>query len=76
MNFRIGLTSDSNVWIGAWWIGFLAAAVICFVIAIPVLAFPAVLPGMITIPSSKILDEIIVKERKTPRRYQKDIGYK
>ncbi|XP_025992017.1 solute carrier organic anion transporter family member 4A1 isoform X2 [Solenopsis invicta] len=41
----IGLTSDSNVWIGAWWIGFLAAAVICFVIAIPVLAFPAVLPG-------------------------------
>ncbi|XP_071564364.1 solute carrier organic anion transporter family member 4A1 isoform X2 [Temnothorax nylanderi] len=41
----IGLTSDSNVWIGAWWIGFLAAAVMCFVIAIPVLAFPAVLPG-------------------------------
>ncbi|XP_018053910.1 PREDICTED: solute carrier organic anion transporter family member 4A1 isoform X1 [Atta colombica] len=41
----IGLTSDSNVWVGAWWIGFLAAAVICFVIAIPVLAFPAVLPG-------------------------------
>ncbi|XP_024869142.1 solute carrier organic anion transporter family member 4A1-like isoform X1 [Temnothorax curvispinosus] len=41
----IGLSSDSNVWIGAWWIGFLAAAVMCFVIAIPVLAFPAVLPG-------------------------------
>ncbi|XP_067214968.1 solute carrier organic anion transporter family member 4A1 isoform X2 [Linepithema humile] len=41
----IGLTPDSNVWIGAWWIGFLAAAVICFVIAIPVLAFPAILPG-------------------------------
>ncbi|KAI4497175.1 hypothetical protein M0802_007659 [Mischocyttarus mexicanus] len=41
----IGLTPDSNVWVGAWWIGFLAAAVICFVIAIPLLAFPAVLPG-------------------------------
>ncbi|XP_011349076.1 solute carrier organic anion transporter family member 4A1 isoform X1 [Ooceraea biroi] len=41
----IGLIPDSNVWIGAWWIGFLAAAVICFVIAIPVLAFPAALPG-------------------------------
>ncbi|KMQ96155.1 solute carrier organic anion transporter family member 4a1 [Lasius niger] len=42
---RIGLTPDSNVWIGAWWIGFLAAAVICFIIAVPVLAFPAALPG-------------------------------
>lgn len=41
----IGLTPDSNVWIGAWWIGFLAAAVICFIIAVPVLAFPAALPG-------------------------------
>ncbi|XP_043496047.1 solute carrier organic anion transporter family member 4A1 [Polistes fuscatus] len=41
----IGLTPDSNVWVGAWWIGFLAAAVICFVIAIPLLAFPAALPG-------------------------------
>ena len=42
---RIGLTPDSNVWIGAWWIGFLGAAVICFAIAIPILAFPAALPG-------------------------------
>ncbi|XP_043288707.1 solute carrier organic anion transporter family member 4A1 isoform X2 [Venturia canescens] len=41
----IGLTPDSNVWIGAWWIGFLAAAVICFAVAIPLLAFPAILPG-------------------------------
>lgn len=46
--FRIGLTPNSNVWVGAWWIGFLAAAVICFVIAIPILAFPAALPGMST----------------------------
>ncbi|XP_024944928.1 solute carrier organic anion transporter family member 4A1 isoform X2 [Cephus cinctus] len=41
----LGLTPDSNVWVGAWWIGFLAVAVICFVIAIPLLAFPAILPG-------------------------------
>jgi len=46
LNFRIGLTPDNNVWIGAWWIGFLAAAVICFIIAIPVLAFPGALPGI------------------------------
>lgn len=41
----IGLTPDSNVWVGAWWIGFLAAAVICFIVAIPILAFPPALPG-------------------------------
>ena len=51
--FRIGLTPHSNVWIGAWWIGFLASAVVCFVIAIPLLAFPAILPGKKTFNSSK-----------------------
>lgn len=39
------MTSNSNVWIGAWWIGFVGAGIICFVIAIPILAFPASLPG-------------------------------
>lgn len=41
----VGMTPDSNVWVGAWWIGFLAAALICFVVAVPLLAFPAGLPG-------------------------------
>lgn len=39
------MTSESNVWIGAWWIGFVASAVVCFIIAIPILAFPSALPG-------------------------------
>lgn len=50
----IGLTPDNNVWIGAWWIGFLVAAVICFIIAIPVLAFPAALPGSEELAKDKI----------------------
>lgn len=39
------MTADSNVWVGAWWIGFVGAALICFIVAIPLLAFPAGLPG-------------------------------
>ncbi|XP_066601024.1 solute carrier organic anion transporter family member 4A1 [Prorops nasuta] len=50
----IGLTPDSNVWIGAWWIGFLAAAVICFIIAIPILAFPHALPGWEDLAKEKV----------------------
>ncbi|XP_029156847.1 solute carrier organic anion transporter family member 4A1 isoform X2 [Nylanderia fulva] len=50
----IGLTPDSNVWIGAWWIGFLAAAVVCFIIAVPVLAFPAILPGSEELAKDKV----------------------
>lgn len=61
----IGLTPDNNVWIGAWWIGFLAAAVICFVIAIPVLAFPAALPGSEELAKDKI-SEAHEKSTRTP----------
>ncbi|XP_011505517.1 PREDICTED: solute carrier organic anion transporter family member 4A1 [Ceratosolen solmsi marchali] len=50
----IGLTPDSNVWIGAWWVGFLAATVICFVIALPLLAFPAILPGSEELAKEKV----------------------
>lgn len=42
---RMGLTQDSKVWVGAWWIGFLLSAFMCLILAIPVLAFPPALPG-------------------------------
>ncbi|KAK0087850.1 hypothetical protein PV325_013940 [Microctonus aethiopoides] len=50
----IGMTSNSNVWIGAWWIGFVGAGIICFVIAIPILAFPASLPGAMELAKEKV----------------------
>lgn len=50
----LGMTSESNVWIGAWWIGFVASAIICFIIAIPILAFPAELPGSKELAKEKI----------------------
>lgn len=43
--YRLGLTPESNVWVGAWWIGFLLSAVLCGLLALPLLAFPAALPG-------------------------------
>lgn len=42
---RIGLTPQSNVWIGAWWIGFIFGAIICFLLALPIIAYPSSLPG-------------------------------
>ncbi|XP_048265736.1 solute carrier organic anion transporter family member 4A1 isoform X1 [Bombus affinis] len=60
---EIGLTPNSNVWVGAWWIGFLAAAVICFVIAIPILAFPAALPG-----SEKLAKERVSEAHQKPEQ--------
>ncbi|XP_078038215.1 organic anion transporting polypeptide 26F isoform X5 [Augochlora pura] len=48
---KISLTPENNVWVGAWWIGFLGTAVLSFIIAIPILAFPAALPGLVTVPA-------------------------
>ncbi|XP_013775144.1 solute carrier organic anion transporter family member 4A1-like [Limulus polyphemus] len=49
-----GLTSASSVWVGAWWLGFLFAAGVGFLVAIPIGAFPKLLPGYYTIQSRKV----------------------
>ncbi|RWS23093.1 solute carrier organic anion transporter family member 4A1-like protein [Leptotrombidium deliense] len=49
---EIGLTSSSDIWVGAWWLGFLMGSVFCFAIALPIAALPKLLPG-----SSKSLQE-------------------
>ncbi|XP_049876668.1 solute carrier organic anion transporter family member 4A1 [Pectinophora gossypiella] len=50
----VGITPVSSVWIGAWWVGFIFSAVLCLVVAIPILAFPHELPGAEEIRASKI----------------------
>ncbi|GAB0098809.1 Solute carrier organic anion transporter family member [Sergentomyia squamirostris] len=40
-----GLTPESKVWVGAWWVGFCFMAVFCLLLSIPILAFPPSLPG-------------------------------
>nr|XP_045012764.1 solute carrier organic anion transporter family member 4A1 isoform X2 [Jaculus jaculus] len=42
---RTDLTTDSPLWVGAWWIGFLGAGTTAFLIAIPILGYPRQLPG-------------------------------
>lgn len=41
----MGLTPQSNVWVGAWWIGFLVMSVFNICIGLIFLGFPAQLPG-------------------------------
>ncbi|XP_008593225.1 PREDICTED: solute carrier organic anion transporter family member 4A1-like [Galeopterus variegatus] len=45
MGRRTELTTESPLWVGAWWIGFLGAGVAAFLIAIPLLGYPRQLPG-------------------------------
>ncbi|KAF8778400.1 Solute carrier organic anion transporter like protein [Argiope bruennichi] len=50
----LGLSPSSTVWVGAWWIGFVFCAVIGFLIAIPMLAFPKTLPSTAKVKAGKV----------------------
>ncbi|KAI5612415.1 solute carrier organic anion transporter family member 4A1 isoform X1 [Silurus asotus] len=39
------LTPESPLWVGAWWIGFLAGGAAALVTALPILGYPRQLPG-------------------------------
>lgn len=41
----MGLTPQSKVWVGAWWMPFIFAGVLCLLLAIPMAAYPKSLPG-------------------------------
>ncbi|XP_078038214.1 organic anion transporting polypeptide 26F isoform X4 [Augochlora pura] len=60
---KISLTPENNVWVGAWWIGFLGTAVLSFIIAIPILAFPAALPG-----SEELAKERVSEAHEKPKQ--------
>lgn len=49
----LGLTPASGVWVGAWWLGFVVSCVTAFVAAIPISAFPKILPGSLRIQAQK-----------------------
>ncbi|XP_032461916.1 solute carrier organic anion transporter family member 4A1 isoform X3 [Phocoena sinus] len=42
---RTELTTESPLWVGAWWVGFLGTGVAAFLIAVPILGYPRQLPG-------------------------------
>ncbi|KAL4655427.1 solute carrier organic anion transporter family member 4A1 [Arapaima gigas] len=39
------LTPENPLWVGAWWIGFIAGGVAALLIALPILGYPRQLPG-------------------------------
>ncbi|XP_070295618.1 solute carrier organic anion transporter family member 4A1-like [Salvelinus sp. IW2-2015] len=39
------LTPENPLWVGAWWIGFLAGGAAALVVAVPILGYPRQLPG-------------------------------
>ncbi|XP_056589569.1 solute carrier organic anion transporter family member 4A1 [Triplophysa dalaica] len=39
------LTPENPLWVGAWWIGFLAGGAAALLIALPILGYPSQLPG-------------------------------
>ncbi|XP_019609000.2 solute carrier organic anion transporter family member 4A1 [Rhinolophus sinicus] len=39
------LTTESPLWVGAWWVGFLGAGAAALLIAVPILGYPRQLPG-------------------------------
>lgn len=42
---RTELTTESPLWVGAWWVGFLGAGAAALFIAVPILGYPRRLPG-------------------------------
>lgn len=50
---KLGLTTSSGVWVGAWWIGFVVSSLLAVLAAIPISAFPKVLPGSLRVQAQK-----------------------
>lgn len=43
---RTEITPENPLWVGAWWVGFLAGGAAALLIAFPILGYPRQLPGI------------------------------
>ncbi|XP_046377706.2 solute carrier organic anion transporter family member 4A1-like isoform X2 [Haliotis rufescens] len=50
---KIDLTPVDPRWVGAWWVSFIISGGVMFIIAIPMLAYPRVLPGSAAIQAAR-----------------------
>lgn len=48
------MTTENPLWVGAWWIGFLAGGAAALLIAFPILGYPRQLPGNCAVPFIKM----------------------
>ncbi|GLG98076.1 Solute carrier organic anion transporter family member [Gryllus bimaculatus] len=78
---EMGLTPNSNVWVGAWWIGFLFAGALCLLLAAPLMAFPPALPGAAELQAQKVSEahgdsraQAFSKVRELPRALRSLLG--
>ncbi len=46
---RTFLSPEDPQWVGAWWIGFLFTTIVAFLLALPILGFPKLLPGNVVL---------------------------
>lgn len=53
----LGLSRESTAWVGAWWMGFLYAGLLCFAIALPVSMLPSELPEREAVMAQKKIEE-------------------
>jgi len=66
------ITSNSNQWIGAWWLFFLISSFILLFLSIPILAFPQFLPQKEEMTSnSDQVDKILMKNCRKSKRVKK-----
>ncbi|XP_064548833.1 solute carrier organic anion transporter family member 4A1 isoform X2 [Drosophila montana] len=70
----LSLTSDSKVWIGAWWIGFVFAALVCVLIAIPIFGYPKSLPGAEQLQLAKISEAHTKKAAEPESEHRRRLG--
>ncbi|XP_076024060.1 solute carrier organic anion transporter family member 4A1 [Genypterus blacodes] len=45
IHLKTELTPENPLWVGAWWVGFLAGGAAALLVALPILGFPRQLPG-------------------------------
>ncbi|XP_077548386.1 solute carrier organic anion transporter family member 4A1-like [Haemaphysalis longicornis] len=53
---EVKINRFSKVWVGAWWLGFVIASILAYIVAIPIWAFPKHLPGHREIQDAKKLE--------------------
>ncbi|XP_074538548.1 solute carrier organic anion transporter family member 4A1 [Halichoeres trimaculatus] len=56
------MTPENPLWVGAWWIGFLAGGAAALLIAFPILGFPRQLPGSQELVSSRVSEAHQLKD--------------
>ncbi|XP_033100782.1 solute carrier organic anion transporter family member 4A1-like isoform X2 [Anneissia japonica] len=52
-----GISRESPIWVGAWWIGFLVSGSCCLLVSIPLLGYPRALPGAKLIAKERALNQ-------------------